>query len=181
MNTCISYKNGMHKSCLLSCFDANKKVLYLKIGETTVFRALLRLTKGSVTEKPIREQKIEFVDLTKEKGRTDPEKEELVLFLERPYFSKISAEKENEVVALVYQMVHEKAKKLQARVVISRSYAKYEASERYESRQYYMYISASKNGSQYLDSLGGEATVSRSGMYGKNVFLMEKEEAEKAA
>lgn len=181
MHTCISYKSGINKSCLLSCFDANKKVLYLKIGETTVFRALIRLTKGSVTARTIQEQKIEFADLTKEKNETEMGKEELVLFLERPYFSRISEDKENEVVSWVYQMVQEKAKKLHARLVISQSYTKYEASGQYEMKNYYVYISASKNGNQYLDSLGGEATVSRSGLYGKNSFLMEKEKEEKAA
>lgn len=180
-HTCLSYRNGVYRSCLLSCFDSNKKVLYLKKGDTTVFRALLRLTKGSVTPKPIREQKIEFADLTKEKAVVDTGKEELVLFLERPYFSRISEMKEDEVVSFVYQMVQEKAAKLHARVVISRDYAKYEASDRFERKDYYVYISASKNGRQYLDSLGGEATVSSSGLYGKNSFLMEKEEAEKAA
>lgn len=182
MHTCISYKDGLNKSCLLSCFDANKKVLYLKMGDATVFRALLRLTKGSMTAQPVGEKKIEFADLTKEESVTDREGEELVLFLERPYFSGISEKKENEVVSLVYQMVREKAEKLHARMVISRSYAKYEASEPYERKDYYVYISASKNGNQYLDSLGGEATVSDSGLYGKNQFLMEKEEkTEKAA
>lgn len=180
-HTCLSYRNGIYRSCLLSCFDSNKKVLYLKKGDVTVFRALLRLTKGSVTEKPVREQKIEFADLTKEKAVVDTGKEELVLFLERPYFSRISEAKEDEIVSFVYQMVQEKAAKLHARVVISRDYAKYEASDRFERKDYYVYISASKNGKQYLDSLGGEATVSSSGLYGKNSFLMEKGEAEKAA
>ena len=41
---------------------------------------------------------------------------------------------------------------------------------------FYMYISASKNGSQYLDSLGGAAGVSASGSYTCNIFLLEAEE-----
>ena len=41
---------------------------------------------------------------------------------------------------------------------------------------FYIYISASKNGSQYLDSLGGEASVSASGSYTCNTFLLEAEE-----
>lgn len=81
-----------------------------------------------MTERTTQEQKIEFADLTKEKSETEMGKEELVLFLERPYFSRISEDKENEVVSWVYQMVQEKAKKLHARLVISQSYAKYEAS-----------------------------------------------------
>ena len=37
-----------------------------------------------------------------------------------------------------------------------------------------MYISASKNGEQYLDSLGGNAEVSSEGSYKKNTFLVEQ-------
>lgn len=179
MHTCISYQNGINKECLLSCFDANKKVIYFEKNGKIVYRALIRLTKGSVSAKPIRTKCVEFVDLTKEKGKTDQGIEELILFLERPYFGGISEEQENAVVSWVYQMVHEKAKRLHARVVISKSYEKYEASKQYGLMDYYVYISASKNGRQYLDSLGGEATVSQSGTYGKNKFLMldtEKEE-----
>lgn len=171
IHTCISYRGGVNKECLLSCFDANKKVIYLEKNGRIVFRALIRLTKGSVTEKPIRAKRVEFVDLTKENGSMEGI-EELILFLERPYFGGISEEQENEVVSCVYQMVREKAKRMRARVVISKSYEKYAASKEYELMDYYVYISASKNGKQYLDSLYGEATVSDSGTYGKNKFLM---------
>ena len=173
MSTCLSYVNGIYKDCLLSCFDANKKVLYLAKEGKIVFRALLRLTKGSDTPKPVKTQKIEFVDLVKEAQKKEEEgKEELILFLERPYFSKISGEEEESAVALAYQVVQEKAKKLNARIVISTSYEKYESSKAFRSAEYYVYISASKNGKQYLDSLHGEASVSRSGSYGRNWFLM---------
>ena len=33
--------------CLLSCFDANKKIIFIKHNSKIVFRAILRLTKGS--------------------------------------------------------------------------------------------------------------------------------------
>ena len=36
----------------------------------------------------------------------------------------------------------------------------------------YMYISASKNGKQYLDSLGGMATVNNEGSYRRGTFLL---------
>lgn len=171
IHTCISYRGGVNKECLLSCFDANKKVIYLEKNGRIVFRALIRLTKGSVTEKPIRAKRVEFVDLTKENSSMEGI-EELILFLERPYFGGISEEQENEVVSCAYQMVREKAKRMCARVVISKSYEKYAASKEYELMDYYVYISASKNGKQYMDSLYGEATVSDSGTYGKNKFLM---------
>lgn len=173
VGTCISYRDGGNKSCLLSCFDSNKKVIYFEEDGKIVFRAVIRLTKGSVKAKPIRSKKIEFADLTKEAKKKEKESdEELVLFLERPYFGGISESKEDGIVSRVFQMVQEKAEMLQARVVISNSYRKYKASEHYELTDYYVYISASKNGQQYLDSLGGKATVSDSGTYGKNSFLM---------
>lgn len=172
-HTCISYQNGLYKNCLLSCFDSNKKVLFAKVNGMIVFRALVRLTKGSSSSKPAETTKIEFADLTRTDSRTEKDmKEKLILFLERPYFSKISSKQEDAIVSMAFQLVEEKAKKLQTKVVISQSYHKYEASKNYESRDYYVYISASKNGSQYLDSLRGEATVSDSGMYGKNSFLL---------
>ena len=49
----------------------------------------------------------------------------------------------------------------------------------YVLTNFYMYISASKNGSQYLDSLGGVAGVSASGSYTCNTFLLEAEERRK--
>ena len=38
----------------------------------------------------------------------------------------------------------------------------------------HLYISASKAGGQYLDSLGGKAEVSSEGSYKKNTFLVEQ-------
>lgn len=172
-HTCISYRDGFNNDCLLSCFDANKKVLYLEMDGKIVFRALIRLTKGAKSAAPIRKRRVEFADLMKERGK-ERDKEELVLFLERPYFSGINQKQENKVIALVYQLVREKAKKLNAKVVISQSYERYEASKNYKRTNYFVYISASKNGKQYLDSLGGEATVSHSGTYESNIFLMEE-------
>ena len=55
------------------------------------------------------------------------------------------------------------------------SYHGYQAFEDYKNREYYVYISASKNGSQYLDSLGGEAKIRAEGTYGKNEFLIMEE------
>ena len=101
--------------------------------------------------------------------------EELILFLERPYFKGLNKKIEETTMHLVEKLVREKAKKLRARLVISMSYHGYQAFEDYKNREYYVYISASKNGSQYLDSLGGEVKISAEGTYGKNEFLIMKE------
>lgn len=174
-HTCLSYYDGTYKECLLSCFDSNKKVLYLEWGGKLIFRAMLRLTKGSWKEHPMPASHVEFADLTKEKPNPENIPEELILFLERPYFKGLNTKMEEEVMQLVEKIVQEKAKKLQARLVISMSYHGYRAFEDYKCREYYVYISASKNGSQYLDSLGGRAKISAEGTYGKNKFLIMEE------
>ncbi len=174
-HTCLSYQSGTYKECLLSCFDSNKKVLYLEWGGKIVFRALLRLTKGSWKKHPMPASHVEFADLTKEKPNQENIPEELVLFLERPYFKGLNKKMEKTVMQLVENLVQEKARKIQARLVISMSYYGYQAFEHYKCREYYVYISASKNGSQYLDSLGGETKISEEGTYGKNEFLIMEE------
>lgn len=73
-------------------------------------------------------------------------------------------------------LVKEKAEKLGARLVLSSSYKNVLENKNYVLTNFYMYISASKNGSQYLDSLGGAAGVSDSGSYSCNTFLLEAEE-----
>ena len=154
LRSCISYRNGPSCDCLLSCFDANKKILFIKYNGKIVFRAILRLTKSS------------FVAA----------EERLVLFLERYYQSGLNKQQIRKAVNLTAMLVKEKAEKLGARFVLSRNYKNVLENKNYVLTNFYMYISASKNGSQYLDSLGGAAGVSDSGSYTCNTFLLEAEE-----
>ena len=99
--TCLSYRDGKYKSCLLSCFDANKKVVYLSVEGTLVFRAIIRLTKGTFYRTNGKRQRLQFADLTQEDTGAETvndRKEYLTLFLERPYFKGVSEEKEKEAV-----------------------------------------------------------------------------------
>ena len=67
--TCLSYKTGMYRKCLLSCFDSNKKIIYISYQGKIVLRAILRLTKAS-EEKMERENKeFQFVDLQRIRER----------------------------------------------------------------------------------------------------------------
>lgn len=181
MQTCLSYRDGQYKKCLLSCYDANKKVIYLEENGKTVFRAMLRLTKGASTRNSGTKQ-IEFADLTckEEKKSKAPAKEELILFLERPYISGLNEGKVDKAVSCVYHLVQEKARKLGALPVISMDYKGYDAFAEYRRKTYYVYISASKNGEQYLDSLGGMA-VNSSGSYESGTFLLPGEAKSNAA
>ena len=71
--------------------------------------------------------------------------------------------------------------KLGARLVLSCYYQDDVKTKEYIKSNYYLYISKSKNGSQYLDSLYGEASVSDSGDYSSNIFLLENKDQEVAA
>lgn len=45
--SCLSYRSGLNSDCLLSCFDSNKKFFFIRKNGQVVFRAMIRLTKGS--------------------------------------------------------------------------------------------------------------------------------------
>lgn len=51
------------------------------------------------------------------------------------------------------------------------------AEEGFAQTYLHLYISASKAGGQYLDSLGGKAGVSSEGSYKKNTFLLDRSAA----
>lgn len=170
--TCLSYRNGRYKECLLSAFDANKKVLYFALNGQLVFRAFIRLTKGTLSNRKSQNNHLQFVDITKEEQESASKQidqtEQLTLFLERPYFKGISEEKEREIVQFVLRMLKQKAKKMSAQLILSNDYkALVPETSGLVRAQYHMYISASKNGKQYLDSLGGMATINNEGSYEK--------------
>ena len=71
------------------------------------------------------------------------------------------------------EVLERKAKKMNALLVLS-NYYYLENLKDYISTRYYMYISKSKAGAQYLDSLRGQATVSDEGQYRENNFLIWK-------
>ena len=178
--SCLSYRSGLNSDCLLSCFDSNKKFLFIRKNGKVVFRAMIRLTKGSYVGDRMR-KKIQFADLSGAGKPKEEEGEELVLFLERYYEKNLAYEEQDQAVYLAFVAAKEKAKKLGARLVLSCYYQDDVKTKEYIKSNYYLYISKSKNGSQYLDSLYGEASVSASGDYSSNIFLVENKEQEVAA
>ena len=178
--SCLSYRSGLNSDCLLSCFDSNKKFFFIRKNGQVVFRAMIRLTKGSYVGDRMR-KKIQFADLSGAGKPKEEEWEESVLFLERYYEKNLTNEEMDQAVYLVFVAAKEKAKKLGARLVLSCYYQDDVKTKKYIKSNYYLYISKSKNGSQYLDSLYGEASVSASGDYSSNIFLLENKEQEVAA
>ena len=178
--SCLSYRSGLNSDCLLSCFDSNKKFFFIRKNGQVVFRTMIRLTKGSYVGDRMR-KKIQFADLSGAGKPKEEEGEELVLFLERYYEKNLAYEEQDQAVYLAFVAAKEKAKKLGARLVLSCYYQDDVKTKEYIKSNYYLYISKSKNGSQYLDSLYGEASVSDSGDYSSNIFLLENKEQEVAA
>ena len=170
LRSCISYRNG---PIVIVCYPVLMQIKKLYLSNTMVkivFRAILRLTKGSFVAADERKT-IEFVDVTAKSEPHENKAEELVLFLERYYQSGLSEQEIRKAVNLTAMLVKEKAEKLGARLVLSSSYKNVLENKNYVLTNFYMYISASKNGSQYLDSLGGAAGVSDSGSYSCNTFF----------
>lgn len=170
--TCLCYYDGTYNRCLLACFDSNKKILYAKINDKIVARAMVRLTKGSYTSIKSNLKSLAFYDVeNKVQSDSRDDDEKLTIFLERPYISGISDKEEKIIKRYFINLLKEKAKKMNALLVLSNNYNEILENE-FVSMPYYMYISKSKSSSQYLDSLSGEAKVSDVGEYKRNNFLI---------
>ncbi|MFR0985256.1 MAG: hypothetical protein ACLSFZ_00620 [Frisingicoccus sp.] len=183
VGTCMSYLTGNHKHCLLSCFDSNKKLIFASVQGKVVFRAILRLTKGCYVHKDGENgrQEIEFVDILEEDQRhgqeDDRKRGKAGSVFGTPVLCRVVSEQEDEVMEKVLKLTEQKAKKLGAELAVSVDYKGHlRENEGYVMSSFYLYISKSKNGSQYLDSLGGNATVSDSGSYRRNKFFVKAKE-----
>jgi hypothetical protein len=180
--TCLSYIDGEYKECLLSNYDSNKKILYAYKNGKVVGRAIIRLTKCrySLDANASNElAQFTFVDIDnigKQDKTPDDSKaaEHLIIFLERYYTASISPDEETQVVKMFIELMEKKAEAMGVMLVLSNNYANY--SSDYVRTFLHIYISKSKAGSQYLDSLNGTAKVSDEGGYRSNNFLIRKDE-----
>lgn len=170
-HTCLSYIDGVYRDCLLSNFDGNKKILYIKKGERYAARAILRLTKFTSLSK--REQdKLSFIDVSEnEEKERDTSKEKLILFLETMYHHELNHEEVEKSEKLFIALAREKAKTMGVNLVIANTYSIHEDYGPVEHISGYIYISKSKNGKQYLDSFGGKSEQGGSYKSGNYVFL----------
>lgn len=177
VRTCMSYKDGMYKKCLLSCFDTNKIVIFAAKGTTIVFRAIMRLTKGFRGENDkAGKKKVEFFDVAAgDKPQEENGKESLLVFLERGYYSGLSKDEVLQVMKMAIKLAGLKAKSMGADLLISSNYHQILMAEKeFIICGYSVYISCSKSGHQYLDSLGGSAQISDEGCYRYGSFITRK-------
>lgn len=148
--TCMSYENGTYMECLLSYFDSNKKIVYVKENDKIIGRAVIRLTKMN-NNPGMKGTSLDFVDITKS-SKTD--KDIPVLFLELLYTPRQGAD-EAEIQNEVIRFVREKAHLAGIGVVVSSEYGVLRTSDEFERKIVGIYITRSKAGAQYLDSFGG--------------------------
>lgn len=178
--TCLSCYQGSQRDCLLAAFDSNKKIILVYKDESVVARACLRLTKGSFQQPST--LNFEFADLSKEDVPTGSHaySEKLVLFLEHIYTSGLKKSEETAAKEMVVALATQKAEELDAVAVLSNQYRGCYPSGRYVSAPIYIYISKSKNGRQYLDSLGGAAVTLAEEQYKQESFFVERAALDRA-
>ena len=172
--TCLSCWTGSQRDCLLAAFDSNKKMILIRKGEDTVARACIRLTKGAF-QRPA-DFDFSFADLAQEQttGKMAADGEMLILFLERIYTSGLNDEETKTAMKMAVSLVTQKAAAIGAVAVLARRYLDCYDRDQYVVSQLYVYISKSKNGQQYLDSMGGAAVTSHEEQYTGAVFLVEQ-------
>lgn len=177
--TCLSYHYGMYAKCLLSAFDANKKIIYAdkRFDETTskrVMRAILRLTKIRYTSPgDLQFQDPEYMQ-DYSAGNISDIGECLALFLERPYRISVTPQEQKNICREMIQLAAKKAKSLNAILVLAPDYASIVSETTlFVQQDLYLFISRSKAGMQYLDSLGGEATATDEGSYRCSKFYVQ--------
>lgn len=146
--TCMNYRDGAYNECLLSTFDANKKVIYVTEEDEIIGRAILRLTKLSDEG----DKNLHFEDVAED---TPENKENLVVFLERCYKNGFSGKKAAMIYRKLYNLAKRKAELLGAGLVLADDYKTVAELNGLAKKCSYIYVSESKNGKQYLDSLGG--------------------------
>jgi hypothetical protein len=182
--TCQHWHNGTHSRCLLSHFDTNKKLLVARGRKNHVLaRAILRLTKGAeqFVAKKVKQEKKKLAFKDVEATAQEPEvqnevKESLVLFLERCY-TNMDGQQAINVRREFIRMAKQKADALGALLVIADEYGIDDIEELNDfelKSSYYIFISYSKNGYQYLDSLSGQASEEYEGKYNSAKLLIKK-------
>ncbi|MBG9730766.1 hypothetical protein ABD87_14805 [Lysinibacillus sphaericus] len=172
VDSCMHYEDGEYSHCMLSIFDSNKKLLYVKQKGVIVGRAILRFTKYTTNRNEAVDNNLnseldglQFNDVD---GVHDTEtiNHKSAIFLERLYTS-VDDNSEKEIKALLVELATQKAKDMGVELITSTDYEDILFSENtnVDRKKLYVYISKSKNGNQYLDSLDGYSTENKGGSF----------------
>lgn len=154
-STCMDYRDGVRKECLMSYFDANKKIIYrTNRNGQVIARAVLRFTKA-IDAGAKKSNRLNFVDV-----ETAQEKKEFpILFLERMYSGYQGQDRATLAQSLI-EAAKEKADEMGVGLVLAHDYAGIAdiRQDAFMSGRLSVYITKSKSSAQYLDSFGGKQT-----------------------
>ncbi|QUH22157.1 hypothetical protein [Alkaliphilus sp. B6464] len=176
-STCMNWRSGSYNNCLLSNFDTNKKLLVAGNSDGLVARAVIRLTKGieNLENYNYTQGKLTFKDIEKIEEYNNEmvieQKEQLILFVERPYIKGVSDKIKKRILKTFVKIAMEKAKHINALVVVANSYYDSILDKQglgctsLEFKVYSVFISYSKNGMQYIDSFNGRTGPENEGHY----------------
>lgn len=162
--TCLSYINGEYSQCLLSNFDSNKKIIYVYYKSKIVGRAILRFSKTCENKMGKSLRFIDIVEDNIEKETDMKNNEKLILFLEKAYIGNISNVYYNRVMSEIIALSLLKAKNMGVTCLIS-NYYRDALDDQYYKKASNIFITRSKNGKQYLDSLQGVNKVDKEATY----------------
>lgn len=157
VRSCMNYINGMYSNCLLSNFDTAKKMILIHKNGKYVGRAILRLTVMSDTDNNV--SSLEFVDVDNiSKNVESSSSNKLIVFLEKAY-TTLDSQDFKECYDMIIELLKGKAEEMGAQLVTSYNYTGF-VDDNCKEQSKYVFITASKNGSQYLDSFDGSTSTS---------------------
>lgn len=179
--TCQNHTTGAYRESLLSNYDTNKKLITVYQNGQYVTRALFRFTQYQ-EEKISQNTSLTFRDVEDDENETTSTSEnkpievKKCLLLELPYST---ANDNSKIYATMIELALAKAREMGVSLIVNPRYFNYEAVKEKFNGQYekkseiYVFISRSKNGYQYLDSLSGEVTINSEGQFkcGNNLYL----------
>lgn len=99
----------------------------------------------------------------------------MTLFLERPYFAHVNDHGTEQIMKLFVTFVEQKANQLGAIPVLANDYSQSFPEDQFIRANYYLYISKSKGGAQYLDSFSGSAYASEAGRFESRMFWIARD------
>ena len=153
--------------------DLQREIRYpVSEMQESLWKKNLSLARGAFQKPPAID--FSFADLSQENTATGKSAagEKAVLFLESVYTSRLNDIEKEEVMKLAVSLTTQKAAELGVVAVLARKYLGCYERDEYVLAPFYVYISKSKNGWQYLDSLGGAAYTSAKEEYVEHPFLV---------
>lgn len=154
--TCMNYRDGSYSKCLLSNFDSNKKIIKIYYRNEYIGRAILRFTKMRHANASSKNT-LAFRDIEapqeNEINEVPLNEEQFVIFVERIYTS-LDSVLANKAKKLMARMLNMKARDMGISLAFCKEYH-FDFGLKSTNE---FFISASKNGLQYLDSFDGSTS-----------------------